>query len=260
MIRNGVIDMAVTVRNLSIGEGVPKICVPIVGRTEEEILSEARSIAEEEPDIIEWRVDFYESVTELEKVKALAGRIRRIIDDIVFLFTFRSVKEGGASVVPVYYYDRMNREIAMDRNVDCIDVELFTDGIDLKNFVNGLKETGVKIVISSHDFFKTPLASELSCRLYKMREIGADILKIAVMPETAADVLMLLKVTNDWKEKNGNQPVITMAMSPKGVISRLTGELFGSAVTFASAGKASAPGQLPIDQMRAFLDFFHENN
>ena len=40
-----------------------------------------------------------------------------------------------------------------------------------------------------------------------------------------------------------------MSMGKLGVISRICGEVFGSAVTFGTAGKASAPGQLPANQL-----------
>ena len=49
----------VTVRNLTIGEGVPKICVPIVATTEEEIMKKAEEIMQYPADLIEWRADYF---------------------------------------------------------------------------------------------------------------------------------------------------------------------------------------------------------
>ena len=57
----------VIVRNVSIGEGMPKICVPIVGKTEDEILQAAKEIVNVPADLVEWRADWYESVFEMQK-------------------------------------------------------------------------------------------------------------------------------------------------------------------------------------------------
>ena len=50
----------VVVRNVAIGEAIPKICVPIVGKTIDEILNQAKHICEIGADVVEWRVDWFE--------------------------------------------------------------------------------------------------------------------------------------------------------------------------------------------------------
>lgn len=84
-------------------------------------------------------------------------------------------------------------------------------------------------------------------------------LKIAVMPTNAADVLTLLDASNTMKEQYANRPIITMSMSGKGVISRLAGEVFGSALTFGAAKKASAPGQVSVAELRNILSLLHSS-
>ena len=56
----------VVVRNVAIGEGIPKICVPIVGKTREEILDAAKKILPIGADVVEWRVDWYEDIFDFE--------------------------------------------------------------------------------------------------------------------------------------------------------------------------------------------------
>ncbi|MFP3488431.1 type I 3-dehydroquinate dehydratase, partial [Staphylococcus sp. SIMBA_130] len=73
------------------------------------------------------------------------------------------------------------------------------------------------------------------------------------------DVLILLEATNEMKEYYANRPIITMSMAGNGVISRLAGELFGSAITFGAAEKASAPGQIAIHELRLILNVIHKN-
>ena len=92
--------------------------------------------------------------------------------------------------------------------------------------------------MSNHDFFKTPSKEEIISRLCAMQEKGADIPKIAVMPQSKKDVLTLLSATNEMVEEHANRPIITMSMAATGVISRLAGEVFGSCLTFGAAQKS----------------------
>jgi len=90
-----------------------------------------------------------------------------------------------------------------------------------------------------------------------MQDMGADIAKIAVMPNSTTDVLTLLIATAEMFERYADRPLITISMSPRGVITRLTGELFGSAATFGSVDKTSAPGQIPVTELAALLTKLH---
>ena len=92
---------------------------------------------------------------------------------------------------------------------------------------------------------------ELIRRLTRMQEMGADVAKIAVMPQSREDVMTLMEATME-ADHSLDIPVVTMSMGRMGVLSRLAGTLTGSAMTFASVGEASAPGQIPIEQMRVF--------
>jgi len=85
-----------------------------------------------------------------------------------------------------------------------------------------------------------------------MEQLGADIAKIAVMPRNSEDVAVLLGVTSEASETMFC-PVITMSMGGQGVISRMAGQIFGSAVTFGTVGQASAPGQIPLDRLKEIL-------
>ena len=85
----------------------------------------------------------------------------------------------------------------------------------------------------------------------RAQEMGADVAKIAVMPQSREDVMTLMEATME-ADHSLDIPVVTMSMGRLGVLSRLAGTLTGSAMTFASVGEASAPGQIPIEQMRVF--------
>lgn len=179
--------------------------------------------------------------------------------EIPLIFTFRSAKEGGERDFPVASYVALNREIAATGMADIVDVELFTGEREVAQLVEAVHQAGAKVIMSNHDFDKTPSEDEIVARLVKMQEIGADLPKMAVMPHSAADVLTLLSATNMMREKYADRPIITMSMAGTGVISRLAGEIFGSALTFGAAKKVSAPGQVPVDELRQVLALLHKS-
>lgn len=92
-----------------------------------------------------------------------------------------------------------------------------------------------------------------------MQELGADIPKIAVMPNSKKDVLVLLAATEEMSSEYADRPIITMSMAGTGVISRLCGEVFGSALTFGAAKKASAPGQMEVNNLETVLQLLHKS-
>lgn len=249
----------VTVRGLTIGESAPKICVPMVGETITELRDEAQFLRTVDLDVVEWRVDFFEHVEDLEKVKEALSSIRSILQDTPLVFTFRSAKEGGEKEVSVAYYFELNKVVVESGQIDIVDVELFNDEEEIKTLVAAAHRNNVYVIISNHDFNETPAKEEIVSRLRKAQELGGDLPKIAVMPNSAADVLTLLDATNTMKEQYADRPIITMSMAGKGVISRLTGEIFGSALTFGSAKKASAPGQVPVTELRDILSLINRS-
>jgi len=249
----------VTIKSVTIGEGAPKLVIPLVGGTEEQIIEEAKLVKLFTPDVVEWRADFYEEVEKVESVTSLVKQLREIFKEELLMFTFRSHKEGGNKEISDAYYMELNKAVIQDRAVDLLDIELFNETAVLKSLVSAAKENGVYVIMSNHDFIQTPAKEEIVARLEKMQENGADILKIAVMPNSIADVLTLLEATNAMKMHDHNCPVVTMSMGKMGMISRLAGEIFGSALTFGSAKGASAPGQIPADELRTVLDIVHKN-
>ena len=243
----------VVVRNVKIGEGIPKICVPIVGVTKEDIINEAKNFDSIPVDVVEWRVDWFEGVFDFEKVKDVLVDLRAALKETPILFTFRTSKEGGEKAIEPEAYATLNKEAAKSGYVDLVDVEAFTGDEIVKDIIAGAHEYGVKVVASNHDFHKTPSQEEIVARLRKMQELGADIPKIAVMPQSKKDVLTLLCATEEMATNYADRPIITMSMGGTGVISRACGEAFGSALTFGAAKKASAPGQMNASDLREIL-------
>lgn len=249
---------SVTVRGIEFGSGMPKICVPIIGQTEDDILKQATKALSQQPDCIELRIDWFPEVADIDKVLHILKRLRDTIGETVLLFTFRSDSEGGRQAITAADYRSLCKQVCESGFIDLLDVEAFMqDG--LLNAVSRMAhDNGVYVVGSNHDFDGTPEEQEIVGRLRLMDDEGADFPKIAVTPQKERDVLTLLSATLRYYEMGGEKPVITMSMRDMGMISRIAGETFGSSLTFAVVDEASAPGQLPFDQVKEMLTILHK--
>lgn len=249
----------VNVRGIQLGAGIPKICVPIVGKTREEILTQAGQFSTIPADICEWRCDWYEDIFSWEKTRDTLTALRAALGNLPLLMTFRTAAEGGEKEIQPTQYAALLCQAAATGLVDLLDVELFLgDGI-FTQILTCAHENGVKVIASNHDFHATPPKEEILARLTRMQSLGADIAKIAVMPTCSADVITLLDATCTMRDKYAHIPLITMSMSGTGVVSRLCGEEFGSAMTFGAASAASAPGQIGVEKLAAVLRLLHES-
>lgn len=240
-----------TIKNVTIGSGLPKICVPIVATTKEEILKSLENYNRKEIDLLEWRIDYMENIHDIPALLSLAKEITAALPDKPLLVTFRSKKEGGEQELSLAEYLALNQAFAKQKAADLVDIELFCDKDTehLASIISEIKATDTKVLLSNHDFEKTPSKSTIVERLRNMQELGGDIAKIAVMPTCTEDVLTLLSATREMTEEFSTIPVVTISMGQLGAISRICGGTFGSAITFGALGQSSAPGQIPVDKL-----------
>lgn len=246
-------------RNVTIGSGAPKVIVPIVASTAEAIIAKAKELRQFPFDLVEWRVDFFEDVFQSDRLLEVLHDLRTALGETPILFTFRTKKEGGQKEIGMTEYTALNKLAARSGCVDAIDVEIFSgDAIVLENIEN-IHQAGVIVVGSNHDFNGTPDKDDLLYRMRKMQDMDADIPKMAVMPKSRADVLTLLCATEEMYSKYADRPIMTMSMSGLGAISRVCGEVFGSAMTFGAVGQVSAPGQIAVERLNTVLDILHQS-
>lgn len=241
------------VKNKSFGNGKPIICVSVMDSKKEDIIAEVTRLVDNDAEMIEWRVDAFEGVESPNAVREVLKEIAPIITNTVFVFTFRSKEQGGeCSLSSGKVYD-LHQVAAESHVVDFIDVEYFyTEDADIE--IYELQRMGTKVITSHHDFHETPSSDVLYMLLEQMKHSNADIVKLAMMPKTTEDVLRLLQETNHFHKRYPNQPLITMSMGKLGMVSRISGETFGSCVTFGAGKNASAPGQIPMDVLKQILD------
>ena len=243
------------VRQLTIGEGKPKICVPVVETTTEKIIQQIQQL--QDCDLIELRIDFYENIHDLKQVHELLLQVRQQTN-LPLLLTYRSLKEGGHIQLTDQEYLSLVQTACQSGCVDIVDIELESGNMLVYQLVEIAHQNHVKVLMSYHDFEKTPTVMEMKERLEKMEIMGADICKIAVMPFSYKDVIQLLNTTMEMSQKL-TKPLVTMSMGKIGKITRIVGELVGSSITFASVGQSSAPGQLTLEDMQILLEVIHHD-
>lgn len=241
-----------------IGKGKPLVCVPVMGSSKEEILRETRRLEEAHTEMIEWRVDAFENVESPNAIREILNEMKHIIKESILVYTFRSKNQGGCKALSAADIYDIHQVAAESDVVDFIDVEYF-EAKNPQKEIAMLREMGAYVIASHHDFEQTPDPEVIRMLLEQIRESGADVVKLAVMPQNMWDVLHLLEETNRFHENHPDYPLITMSMGAKGGISRVAGEFFGSCVTFGAGGQASAPGQLPVKQLEEILHILHQS-
>lgn len=240
------------------GYGRPFICVPIVEKKREDIFAAAERIVERGASIVEWRMDWYEEISLWTRTEEILKGLADICKETLLLCTFRSRPQGGELEITEEDYQTMLRRTAESGYADLLDVEI-RELSDPKGVLQKLHPFSVEILASQHYFSHTPKAEAIVRELCDMKELGADIGKIAVMPQSERDVLHLMEATVTMKEQYPDYPIVTMSMGKTGVISRISGQIFGSCMTFGTVDKASAPGQLPLEDLKLILDKIAES-
>ena len=244
----------IQVQGKPLGGGVvPAIITPLVGKTLAAILDEVATTVPKQPDLLEWRVDFFEAIGDIKAVVDAAQAIRQASGGIPVLLTRRNVTEGGMPIpIAEPAVVAMYAAACQARCVEMIDYELSNAPGDLKLLREVSAGNGIAMVMSYHNFQMTPDADTLDSKFAAAERLGADVAKIAVMPTNAQDVLALLAAT-DRARQALKIPLISMSIGGIGSLSRIMGWVYGSAATFAVGKSSSAPGQIAIEDLRAVL-------
>lgn len=244
-----------TVRGKTLGNGrEPAVCLSLMTADLSTLDADLDALRRRAPDVIEWRVDHFRLVGSADAVIEASSRIRAATGECPLIFTLRSEQEGGAkTALDPTIVGQLLSSAAKSRNFDFVDVELSLASGLMQAVIDVAHRHDVQVIASSHHVEDTPSEERIVDLLTRAATVGADAAKVAVMPKTTADVLRLLAAT-ERASRELSLPLITMAMGSLGVVTRVFGGLFGSALTFASGAQSSAPGQLPIETLRAILE------
>lgn len=242
-----------------VGAGsLPLIITPLVGRTAAEIDAETAAIMPKQPDMLEWRIDFFAAIADRAQVQETARSIRRAAGAVPILLTRRNVTEGGQAVpISEPAVVELLAAACEARWVDLIDYELSNPAADMARLRSVTAAHGVALVASYHNFERTPDVDTLVDRFAEAARRGADVAKVAVMPKDPQDVLTLLAATYR-ASRTVDLPLISMSMGGLGALSRVVGWMYGSAATFAVGKSSSAPGQIGVEELRSMLSLMRQ--
>ena len=238
---------------ITLSNNQARVCVPVMGKTTEEVLQQLKSVVEMEPDIIEWRGDFFETDNNEGYLNVLK-QMKDVNENIPVIFTIRTDSEGGNKKIGWNEYCDLCLFIAekgKEFNVEFVDVEVFKDD-KANELINSLHEKGMNVIGSNHHFDKTPDKEEMVKILSTIEKSGADVCKLAVMPRDKKDVEVLIEASKETDEKI-KAPIITMSMGELGAVTRVIPKITKTSVTFAAGVSASAPGQPGIKVVRKLL-------
>lgn len=250
-------EKPIIIKGRHIGTGKPLICVPVMGKTKDEVVTSIRKMVEDKCDMIEWRVDAFDNCNSINAVREVLEAIEPMITDTLFVYTYRSKAQGGLGDLSETEIADIRMAATESGVVDFVDVEYFM--IDHpRRRIKELKQNDTYVIASHHDFEETPNSRIIMALLEKMNDSGADIVKLAVMPHSMEDVISLLTETNRFHERYPNKPLITMSMGKIGSVSRVIGEYMGSCVTFGAKEVSSAPGQLDYSELENVLNILHK--
>ena len=226
------------------------ICVSLAESTCDILLKRLQQVAAK-ADMAEVRLDALIDVEFLDFVSLVKDR------SCPFIFTNRSSAEGG--LFSGSEEERIGLlEKAISAGADYVDIELRTDPVLRDVIVKKVRKTGTKLIISYHDFFCTPEKEKLIEVFDAERRAGADIGKIVTMAESPEDVLKVFSLY--FKSLDEEFPLIAFCMGVLGKMSRLACLALGAYLTYASPdrGYEAAPGQIPLDDLRAMVDCLND--
>jgi 3-dehydroquinate dehydratase-1 len=238
---------------LALGGSEPLACVPIVAADTVAMLAQAAAIRAHDPapDLVELRADHLAPLSPKD-LSATLHQLREALGErLPILFTNRSSSEGGAGRWPET--ERLSSfDVAIaSGEVALIDVELAVPATQRAQIVEQAAQQGVGVIASAHNFSGTPDDDDLIGLFDALIHSGADVAKLAVMAQSPDDALRLLRVSAQAAIASPI-PIIAIAMGAAGTITRLSGPFFGSALSYATIGPASAPGQVPLTLLRDY--------
>jgi len=218
-----------------------KVCLPIIEKTVKNALKaikEANGLA----DLIELRMDYLRNSELMPLLKA---------GEKPFIITNRRKEEGGKCGSKEKSRFRILRE-AVELGAEYVDVEMSSEKPLLRDLIANKKKT--RIVLSFHDFQKTPSPGELKKLFNRMAQTGGDVVKIVSFAQSWEDNFNILSLIPYAKKRE--QEIVAFCMGERGKMSRIFAPFMGAAWTYAalSKGKTSAPGQLTIREMKEICE------
>jgi len=216
-----------------------KTCVSIAENSSQKIKANLKE-ALKKSDYAEVRFDFLKTYEIPKTLEIIKKDLKKVV------CTLRPKSEGGK-----FEGDEKER-IAILKLIAAydpflLDIEFNTIKKN-KELVRYLKSTKTKLLVSWHDFKKTPKFSELKSMMNQMTKFSHNV-KIVTTAKSADDSTRVLQLYS----KNEKNNLIAFAMGNSGKVSRILCLYLGSPYTYVSLGKPIAPGQFSVDEVKKII-------
>ena len=224
-----------TVVPQSLRPRIGKVCVAIIGATVAEMLEKATSVVKDTP-FLEFRLDY------LEKPLLALPKLKQFLAEntaATAIVTCRRVPNGGKFAGNVAAQLEVLIKAA-EAGFQIADIELESAQVIKKVELQKLRDTGIALILSYHDFAAT---KDLDAIFTRMQPFQPEFYKIVPTAKALSDNITLLRFL---ERMNDHTNIIGICMGDAGVISRVLGVRAGSAFTFAasSVGEETGPGQI----------------
>lgn len=225
-------------------------CIPITSRNQNDLLADVEAGVANGCDFLEWRRDHFmpgEMLKSEEELKLL-NEIKARMPNQGLIYTYRSHREGGICHTSDEVREAAITTAIKSNMVDYIDVELNNEAAFLERIKQALKVSSTQWIVSHHNFEKTPSSKKIETLYTAMDSLGGNVLKLAVMPHSMADLRYFLGETLIYNEKT-EKTIIAIAMGELGGITRIVTELCGGSLTYTAGTGKTAPGQLSLEEI-----------
>lgn len=230
----------------------PLIAIPVAAHTLQELKEKTSAIRSLPFDVLEWRMDGLDALSPDLATQGLSLVKSEISTPIIA--TIRTSKEGGSFPYEDALYEACVTAVmaGLRPGTDAVDVEM--ERAPAPRIIEKARALGLSVIVSFHDFSRTPKKEDIVSRFLTMKARHASIGKIAVMAHSREDACTMMNAMAQVHKTAPDFPFIGISMGPCGQVTRTEGGKAGSILTFASAGEASAPGQIALADMRRILD------
>lgn len=243
---------SIQVKDVILGDGKPKVCCILDGPARRDLLQQIDEALEAGAELLEWQVDTYKWFDSLEKVDLTLLAMSEKLAGRPLIFNLRPPEAGGFHEISVEDFRQLNQKAADSNIADIIELDLnYTEQLG-SSFIQGLQEKNVKVILSDTSLDSTPEDSLLVFRLNLMAHLGADIGKIAALPQVPQDVFHLMEITFQ-AEAFVQFPIITVSLGELGRFSRISGELSSSALAYATLSEHPREGEFNIKDLTYLL-------
>ncbi len=223
------------------------ICVAISANNAESAIEKANDAINKGASLIEVRIDHFENPNDAD----VTSLVKNIPSKVVL--TARKPGEGGK--YPFIETDRIKLiQKCITANPHAIDLEFSIEAEVLTSLIKLTQQQDVRVILSFHDFKKTPEVKEMSEIILDAVSKKVEYVKIIGTANCVEDNLKMLALPqiaqmNDIK-------IVCFSMGRKGTLSRILSPIFGAAFTFASLDEPTAAGQIQIEEMKNYLETF----